>query len=152
VLGALYPKSRTPAQWIPLDRISGAFSASQASNCKRETTFASEGIHKSDRLTVNGVDGSRMRKRNLGRILRIAAVLVAFVAITTFGGLLHHHSNPLAAETCPICHAMHLPLSPAPAAPDLPALVRIGRAVSASAPLSSLAPILFAKSSRAPPA
>jgi hypothetical protein len=93
-----------------------------------------------------------MPKRKIGRILRTVAVLAVFVALTTFGGLLHYHKNPLKAETCPICQAMHLPMTPAPAALQLPALVRVGSAVCLAAPLAGLAPVRSSRFSRAPPA
>jgi hypothetical protein len=93
-----------------------------------------------------------MRRRGIGRALRVTAILLAFAAVVTVGGLWHHHTNPLAAETCPICHAMHLPLSPVPASAQLPALVRLGRAVSPPAPLLALARTSSPQFSRAPPA
>jgi hypothetical protein len=98
------------------------------------------------------VKAIRMPRRNSGRVVCTIAVLVAFVAITTFGGLLHYHKNPLRAETCPICQAMHLPITPAPPALQLPALARVGRVVSLAAPLVGLAPASSSKFSRAPPA
>ena len=59
------------------------------------------------------------------RLIIPVAILVLLIG-TTVGGLWHHHANPSAYETCPICHLSHQIIEPARPAILVHTPVRIG--------------------------